>query len=226
MRSKSHSLTLLRLSALSLALCLFMAIGQPVFAEDAVDPPRTQKAAGYTVEFLTPAPGGNHDAEIALPFRFRVTDAQGKPATNLNLNVTAIRDYSGQVKKEHNGPRTPPIGPRALKETEPGVYEASILFGFVGHWYIKVDGASFADNAFVRFRQPVGAAEGKGQGVGLDWLTWVGLVVVVLGLTAYFAPKKEANFPIPYDELEEPRPAPVGSSASEQSEAPAKQEVR
>lgn len=196
-----------------LALAIFLSFSQLGQAEDIADPPRSQKVGNYTVEFITPQPNSNHDAENDILFQFRVLDATGKPAQGLNLQATAIRDYSGQVKKEHNGPRTPNIGPLALKETAtPGIYQTTIRFGFVGHWYVQVDGVSFPEKTFAKFRTPVGAPEGKGQGIGLDWLTWLGVLLTVIGIVVFIG-RKGATFAAPPEELETPRPAALENSS-------------
>ncbi len=194
------------LLATLLALTALFSLGGLAHAEDVVDPARIQQAGNYTIEFVAPLLGANHAAETDLPFRFRVTDRQGQPVSNLRLNLTAIRDYSGQVKKEHNGPRTPNIGPLALTPvaTTPGEYQTSVRFGFNGHWFIQLDGSDLSDK--VKFRLPIGVAEGKGAGINFDWLVWVGVASVVAGIVVVIGRKGEV-FPTPVDELQPPVPA-------------------
>jgi hypothetical protein len=186
-------------------------------AEDLVDPPRTQTAGNYKVTFVSPELTGNHDALNKLAFSFRVTDLQDQPASNLQLNMTAIRDYSGQVKKEHNGPRTPNIGPVPLKITAaPGQYQTELLFGVNGHWIIQLDGPALGQNKII-FRLPVGAAEKIGAGIDLDWFLWVGVAFVVIMIVTLIGRKGEI-FPVPADELEPPIPAPAVPASPKSSQ--------
>lgn len=187
------------------ALGLALAFSSLALAEITVDPPRVQTVGNYRVNFVEPVPGANHDAPDNLTLRFLVTDLQGQPASNLQLNLTAIRDYSGQVTKEHNGPRTPNIGPMPLKAgTAPGEYTANLTFGINGHWFVQVDGPGFGASK-VQFRLPVGAADEPGVGFDYDWLLWLAVAVVVLGIVAVIGRRGEV-FPVPADELEPPRP--------------------
>ncbi len=211
------------LLALTLALLVSCAFGTVARAEDSADPPRVQSAAGYTIQFISPQAEGNHDAETRLPFRFLVVDSAGKPVSGLNLKLTAVRDYSGQVKKEHNGPRTPNIGPLPLIATgQPGEYGTEVQFGVDGHWYIQLDGPSLNSQA-LKYRVNIGAAEGKGAGVNWDWLLWVGILAAV-GTIVVLVGRKGEVFPTPVAELEPPVPAPTETTGqpSESSELAAR----
>jgi hypothetical protein len=190
------------------ALAALLSFSSLAAAEDVTDPPNSQTAGNYTIDFVSPEPAGNHDALKDLTFRFKVTDRQGQPANNLQLNLTAIRDYSGQVKKEHNGPRTPNIGPIPLNTTgTPGEYQAVLQFGFNGHWFVQVDGPALGQ-AQAKFRLPVGAPEEAGAGIDLDWLLWVGVALTVLAIVAVVGRKGEV-FPVPTEEMELPTQAPA-----------------
>lgn len=204
--------------AVLLSLVALLTLSGLARAEDVIDPPRNQKAGLYNIEFVSPQPGSNQDAEKDTAFSFRVTDAQGKSVDNLQLNVTGIRDYSGQVKKEHNGPRTPNAGPVALRGTGNGEYGAALRFEFVGHWYIQVDGPSLGQQA-VKFRTPIGAAPNKGAGIGLDWLVWAGLVLTVVGIVVVTG-RKGHVFPTPHEELKEPVPASTMGDSAEAEAGP------
>ncbi len=198
-----------RLTMLSLALLLALSAAPLALAEEVNDPPRLQNAGSYSIEFLSPVLGGNHLAEEEVAFRFRVTDGQGQPAGGLNLLMTGIRDYSGQVKKEHNGPRTPNIGPLALLPVAngvPGEYQASMRFNLNGHWYVQVDGPSL-NSQKVTFRTPIGVAENKGAGVNMDWFTWLGVLLVVITIVTIIGRRGEV-FPTPHHELQPAVPAP------------------
>jgi hypothetical protein len=200
-----------------LALVALLSFSGLAAAEDFIDPPRTQTVGNYTVNFVSPPAGGNYDALKDLTFKFKVIDRQGQPANNLQLNLTATRDYSGQVKKEHNGPRTPNIGPIPLKATgAPGEYQATTQFGVNGHWFIQVDGSGFGQDK-VKFRLPVGAPEQTGAGVDLDWLLWVLVAILVTTIVAVIGRKGEI-FSVPAEELQPPAPAPAVTAASETSQ--------
>ncbi len=191
---------------LGLALAALLAFSSLAAAEDVIDPPNSQSAGNYTIDFISPEAAGNHDALKDLTFRFKVIDRQGQPASNLQLNLTAIRDYSGQVKKEHNGPRTPNIGPLRLNASgTPGEYQAVLQFGFNGHWFIQIDGPSLGQDK-AKFRLPVGAPEEAGAGIDLDWLLWVGVAFTVIAIVVVVGRKGEI-FPIPAAELEPPTQA-------------------
>ena len=191
-----------------LALVTALTFSSLALAEETVDPPHVQTVGNYRIDFVDPELSGNHDALDNLAFRFLVVDLQGKAANDLQLNLTAIRDYSGQVTKEHNGPRTPNIGPIPLKYTgKPGEYSANITFGLNGHWTIQVDGPGFGDSK-VQFRLPIGAPDEQGSGFDLDWLLWVLVAVIVISTVALIGRKGEV-FPVPTDELQPPTPAPA-----------------
>ena len=196
-----------------LALAALLALGGLARAEDTSDPPRVQQAGGYNIEYLGPQSGKNVQVGTEAVLRFRVSDAKGQPAAKLSLNLTAIRDYSGQVTKEHNGPRTPNIGPMPLAQVSgaPGEYQASVKFGDNGHWIIQVDSPSFSDK--IKFRQPVEAAEDQGAGINFDWLLWPGILLTVATIVMIVGRKGEI-FPTPADELEPPIQAPANSSNS------------
>ena len=195
-------------TALVMALAVVFAFSRPALAEVTVDPPRVQTVGNFRIDFVAPELSGNHDALQNLTFRFLITDLQGQPANNLQLNMTGIRDYSGQVTKEHNGPRTPNVGPVPLQFTgKPGEYTADMTFGFNGHWYIQLDGPGFGGNK-VQFRLPVGAPDEPGTGFDYDWLLWVLVGVIVTGIVAFIGRKGEV-FPVPNDELQPPTPAPA-----------------
>ena len=202
-----------RFIAALLAIAAMLSLSGLALAEDTSDPPRVQQAGGYNIEYLGPQAGKTFQAGTDAVLRFRVSDAQGQPVANLPLNLTAIRDYSGQVTKEHNGPRTPNIGPMPLSQVNgaPGQYQASLRFGQNGHWYIQVDSASFSGK--VKYRQPVEAAEDKGAGINLDWLLWPGIVLTVATVVVIIGRKGEI-FSTPEEELEPPVPAPANSANS------------
>jgi hypothetical protein len=201
---KSRRQWIISVLAALAATLIFSALA---LAEDKVDPPRVQTVGNYRIDFVDPELSGNHDALENMTFRFLVVDLQGKAANDLQLNLTAIRDYSGQVTKEHNGPRTPNIGPIPLKFTgKPGEYTADLTFGFNGHWFVQVDGPGFEGNK-VQFRLPVGAADEPGTGFDYDWLLWIGIAIIVVGIAVIIGRKGEI-FPVPTDELEPPTPAP------------------
>lgn len=197
-----------RCLAAMLALVALLGFSGLAAAEDVTDPPRVQNVGNYRIDFIEPD-GGNHDALQNITFRFIVVAQQGSLPENVQLNLTAIRDYSGQVKKEHNGPRTPNIGPVPLKSNgKPGQYEATINFAINGHYYIQVDGPTFGKDK-ATFRLPIGAAENIGAGVDLDWLLWPLVALVVAGIVGFFALGKRGEvFAVPADELEPPTPAP------------------
>ncbi len=133
--------------------------------------------------------------------RFKITETSGKPASGLNLDLTAIRNYSGQVKKEHNGPRTPDMGPFRLEPAaNPGEYQASLTFPQNGHWILKVRGAVLNGES-AQFRQPVAVEPNTNSGVNLDWLLWPGLLILVL-LIVGFVRNGGERFPVPTGELE------------------------
>jgi hypothetical protein len=182
-------------------------------AEDTSDPPRVQQAGGYSIEYLGPPAGKTFQVGTEAVLRFRVSDAKGQPAANLPLNLTAIRDYSGQVTKEHNGPRTPNIGPLPLTQVNgiPGEYQTSLNFSDNGHWAIQIDSSSFSGK--LKFRQPVEAAEDQGAGINFDWLLWPGIFLTVATIVIVVGRRGEV-FPTPEDELEPPVPAPSNSAKS------------
>lgn len=189
---------------LALGVALIVVFGSFGLAladsEIVADPPRVQQANGYTIEYLSPGNTGQHVGD-KVTFRFRVTDTGGKPVDGLTLDLTAIRNYSGQVKKEHNGPRTPDQGPVLLESAgKPGEYQTTLRFDYNGHWNIKLGGASL-NNATVQFRQPIEAQANTEAGVGLDWLIWPGLVLLVIIVVAVIRSGGE-KFPVPTNELE------------------------
>lgn len=199
------------------ALVALLSFSSIAAAEDFTDPLRIQTVGNYTISFVSPEAGGNYDALKDLTFKFKVTDRQGQPASNLQLNLTGTRDYSGQVKKEHNGPRTPNIGPIPLKATgTPGEYQANMQFGVNGHWFIQLSGADFGQDK-IKFRLPVGAAEDIGAGIDIDWLLWVLVAVIVIAIVAVVGRKGEV-FPVPDKELQPPAPAPAITAPSESSQ--------
>lgn len=203
-----------RCLAALLALVALFSLSGLAAAEDVIDPPRIQTVGNNMFTFVAPEAGGNYDALKDLTFKFKVTDRQGQPASNLQLNLTGIRDYSGQVKKEHNGPRTPNIGPIPLKATGiPGEYQAVMQFGINGHWFIQLSGPGLGQDV-VKFRLPVGAAEEIGAGVDLDWLLWVLVAVIVIAIVAVVGRKGEV-FPVPTEELQPPAPAPALTAPGE-----------
>jgi len=185
------------------ALTLLLALaGRGVAQADSeiiADPPRVQQAGGYMIEFVSPGDVGpmvNQD----VSFKFRVTDSAGKPVDGLQLNMTAIRNYSGQVKKEHNGPRTPNLGPIVLLPAGPsGEYRANLNFDYNGHWNIKIEGDSLK-NVTVLFRQPIAAETNTEAGIGLDWLLWVGIMLLVAAIVVVIRTGGE-KFPVPMAEL-------------------------
>ena len=205
-------------SLILLVLTLTLGLSGVAWAEDRVDPARIQTAAGYTIDFLSPAAEANHNADKPVLVRVGVRDAKGQPVSGLNLTLTALRDYSGQVTNEHNGPRVPNIGPLTLTPAaQPGQYEASLRFGINGHWFLQVGGAALG-NETVKFRTPVGASDDKGTGFNYDWLLWVGVLLAVTTVVALTWRKGEV-FPTPTDELQPPVPASDPTPAQSQNEA-------
>lgn len=171
-------------------------------SETIADPPRLQQANGYNIEYLAPGDTGQKVGDT-VTFRFKVTDAAGKPANGLTLDLTAIRNYSGQVKKEHNGPRTPDMGPVLLEPAgQPGEYTTSLKFDQNGHWNLKIGGASLKDSS-VQFRQPIEAESNTGAGINWDWLLWAGILLLVGVIVAVVRSSGE-HFPVPTTELREP----------------------
>lgn len=200
MREKKSEYKWLVLMAALALVATFGSLGiARADSEIIADPPRVQQAANYNIEYLSPGNTGQHVGDNVL-FRFRVTDAAGKPVDNLTLDLTAIRNYSGQVKKEHNGPRTPDQGPVLLEAGgKPGEYQTSLKFAENGHWFIKIGGASLNNNT-VQFRQPIEAQANTGAGVGLDWLLWAGILVLV-GIIVAVVRSGGEKFPVPVAEL-------------------------
>ena len=189
-----------------LVLLAIIALSPIARAETQTDPARSQTAAGYTITFVSPDEAANHDTDKLLTFRFEVKDGKGGPVSGLNLTLTALRDYSGQVANEHNGPRVPNIGPLTLTPAaQPGQYEANIRFGINGHWFLQLGGPSLGSET-VKFRTPIGASDDKGAGFNLDWLLWPGILVTVLTIVA-LTWRKGTVFPTPTEELEPPVPA-------------------
>lgn len=187
---------------LVLALVAFLFLARPALAdsESVEDPPRVQQANGYKIEYLSPGNQGQHVGD-KITFTVRVSDSAGKPASDLALNVTAIRNYSGQVKKEHNGPRTPDLGPFKLTPAaNPGEYQANFTFPQNGHWFIKIDGLPLGAST-VQFRQPVEAEANTSAGFNWDWLLWAGIVALVIGIVMVVRDGGE-KFPVPTSELE------------------------
>jgi hypothetical protein len=202
-REKEFSRFYLR-GSLSLALLALLIFSNLAVAradsETLDDPPRVQQANSYNIEYLSPGEQGQR-VNDNVTFRFKVTDRAGQPVSGLNLDLTAIRNYSGQVTKEHNGPRTPDLGPVLLEPAgKPGEYQTTLKFGANGHWFLKLGGDSLKGET-VQFRQPIEAAENAGAGVGLDWLLWIGLFVLVGVIVAVVRSGGE-KFPVPVAELE------------------------
>ncbi len=198
--------------AILLAMALQLAITGLVLAEDKLDPPRSQTAAGYTIDFVAPVAQANHDTESPITVRFRVSDGKGQPVSGLQLTVTALRDYSGQVTNEHNGPRVPNIGPlNLIPAAQPGEYETTLRFGINGHWFLQLGGPALQSES-VKFRTPIGASDSKGTGFNLDWLLWPGVLLAVITVVAVTWRKGEV-FPTPVEELQPPVRATAAKKA-------------
>ncbi len=198
-REKQNNYRFVMIALLAMAAFLGSWTVARADSETIADPPRVQQAGNYTLEYLSAV---NTDPKVgdAINFRFRVSDKAGKPIDNLNLTVTAIRNYSGQVKKEHNGPRTPNVGPVDLQPAgKPGEYQTTMSFADNGHWYMKIEGPSLG-NASVQFRQPVATQANTEAGINWDWLIWPGIMLLVLGVVAIVRTGGE-KFPVPTSEL-------------------------
>jgi hypothetical protein len=189
------------LIAVALGLWLVFVFGAVVRAETELfqDLPTKTTVNGYTVEYL---PQANLNAADPQKFTFKVTDNAGKPLSNLDLKFVAVRDYSGQVKKEHNGPKDPYVGPVKLVATgKPGEYitESALTFTNNGHWRLYVDSTLFGKER-AKFTQSVAANRTMEAGMGWDWIIYPLLVAVVIG-TVVFIGNKGVRYFVPATEL-------------------------
>jgi hypothetical protein len=187
---------------LAMGLILVFAGGATAKAESELfqDLPTKMVVNGYTVEYL-PVSKDLNSADKQL-FTFKVIDSSGKPADNLNLKFVAVRDYSGQVKKEHNGPKDPYVGPVDLVATgKPGEYKTASDLQFInnGHWRLYVDSEIFGKER-AKFTQSIAANRTMEAGLGLDWLVYPVLVLIVVGAVVFIGDKGVKYF-VPAAEL-------------------------
>jgi hypothetical protein len=193
--------------ALGLLLGLF-SVAQ-ASEEDRDNLPRVADNGSLRVEILSPTHDGPN-AGTDIIFRFKVTDLTGKPQDNLQLTFTATRDYSGQVKKEHNSPRDPIVGPFPFVATgTPGEYTITANFWHNGHWQIEVGGASL-NGQKLRYTQAVAYNLNDGSGFNWDWLIWPGMLLLALAIV-FFISRKKDQYGVPVEELVEVKePVSVG----------------
>jgi len=171
------------ISPVLLAMLLAIVGFAPLAMADSdrvVDAARTQTAAnGLLVTLVTPDENGliaDQNAQVL----FRVSDKNGKSVEGLHLTFLGVRDYSGQVDKEHNGPRDPNVGPYELKSTgKPGEYATTSLFHNVGHWYFQLTGQSLGSQTLT-FQQRVQANPADNGGIRLDWIVWPCVLLIVV----------------------------------------------
>jgi hypothetical protein len=187
--------------AVALGLLLVFASSTVARAETELfqDLPTKTTINGYTVEYF---PQTNLNAADQQRFTFKVTDSTGKPAENLDLQLVAVRDYSGQVKKEHNGPKDPVVGPvKLVSNGKPGEYTTTTAMQFSnnGHWRVYVDSAIFGKER-AKFTQSIAANRTMEAGMGWDWLLYPGLVLFVVG-TVMFIGSKGVRYYVPATEL-------------------------
>lgn len=177
--------------------------------EDRDNLPRVADNGSLRIEILSPAHDGQN-AGTDIIFRFKVTDLIGKPQDNLQLTFTATRDYSGQVKKEHNSPRDPIVGPFPFVATgTPGEYTIMANFWHNGHWQLEVGGASL-NGQKLRYTQAVGYNLNDGSGFNWDWLIWPGMLLLALAIVFILSQKKN-QYGVPVEELVEVKePVSVG----------------
>lgn len=188
---------------LGLALAFLMASSAVAHAEKELfdDLPTKTTIGGYTIEYLKVA-NNNYAAGQNYKFNFKVSDNTGKPIDKLDLKFTAVRDYSGQVKKEHNGPRDPLVGPVKLVATsQAGEYTTAetITFSNNGQWRFYVDSESFGTER-AKFTQAVAINSSIEAGVGLDWLLYPTLVATVISVVLFIGSKGVRYF-VPAAEL-------------------------
>jgi hypothetical protein len=186
--------------AIVLALSLTFALMGAAQAkeEDRENLPRVATSGNIQVEILSPTHDGPH-AGSDITFRFKVTDATGKPLDGVKLSFTATRDYSGQVKKEHNSPRDPVVGPYQFTPTgTPGEYTVVANFWHNGHWQISVEGEDLSSN--LRFTQSIASDPNDGTGFSWDWLIWPGMLLIALGIV-FFIGTKGDKFAVPEEEV-------------------------
>jgi hypothetical protein len=188
-----------------LALVLITFTVGAAFAkeEDRENLPRVTGDGKVRLEIISPA----HDGENAgsdITFLFKATDQNGRPLDNLNLNFTAIRDYSGQVKKEHNGPRDPVVGPLPLQATgNPGEYRVTANFWHNGHWQLRVNGSDLSKTLF--YTQAIGSNPAEGTGFSWDWLIWPGMLLLAIIVVVFIGTRGD-KFPVPAEEVKGFRP--------------------
>lgn len=186
--------------AIVLAVALSFAVMGAAQAkeEDRENLPRTATAGNIRVEILSPTHDGPR-AGSDITFRFKVTDPSGKPLDGLKLNFTAVRDYSGQVKKEHNSPRDPVVGPYQLTPAgAPGEYTVVANFWHNGHWQLSVGGAELTSN--LRFTQGIGSDPNDGTGFSWDWVIWPSMLLISLGVV-FFIGTRGDKFAVPEEEV-------------------------
>jgi hypothetical protein len=144
------------------------------------DPPRVQTSTnGLVISLVKPELAGPI-ADQTTQIVVHVSDASGKALTGLHLTFLGVRDYSGQVDKEHNGPRDPNVGPYELKaSTVPGEYTTSGSFHNDGHWYFQVSGESLAGQTLT-FNQRVQVNPADNGGIRIDWIVWPSVLILVI----------------------------------------------
>ncbi len=188
-----------KISAILLAMLLAIVGFAPLALADSdrvVDAPRTQTAAnGLVVTLVSPDENGPI-ADQNTQVLFRVADKNGQPVNGLHLTFLGVRDYSGQVDKEHNGPRDPNVGPYELKVTDKaGEYAAMGLFHNVGHWYFQLTGQSLG-NQTLTFQQRVQANPADNGGIRLDWIVWPSVLLIVVATLLVVGTRGE-KIPVP-----------------------------
>jgi hypothetical protein len=178
---KSFLTSLVSLSFLIMLLAATLEPATALADNDKVnDPPRVQTSTnGLVISLVKPeleGPIADQTAQIVV----HVSDANGKALTGLHLTFLGVRDYSGQVDKEHNGPRDPNVGPYELKaSTVPGEYTANGSFHNDGHWYFQVSGESLAGQTLT-FNQRVQVNPADNGGIRIDWIVWPSVLVLVI----------------------------------------------
>lgn len=196
--SKSKTLPVLVL-VLTMMLSVTGATVALADNDKVIDPPRTQTATNGLVASLVAPDQNGPIADQSTQVVFRVIDSSGKPVEGLQLSFTGVRDYSGQVDKEHNGPRDPNVGPYDLKPTgTPGEYGTTGSFHNDGHWYFKLAGASL-NGQTLTFTQRVQVNPGDNGGIRIDWIVWPSVLVIVLVLLVVVGTRGE-KLPVPAEE--------------------------
>ncbi|NWJ45911.1 MAG: hypothetical protein HXX08_08535 [Chloroflexi bacterium] len=166
--------------------------------EDRENLPRIATIGNTRVEIVLPQHDGT-SAGSDITFVFKVTDLAGNPLNNQDLSFMAVRDYSGQVKKEFNGPHDPVIGPDKLQPTgNPGEYKVVANFWHNGHWQLSVSSADF--EAPLRFTQSISSDPADGTGFSWDWLIWPAMLIIATGVVLFIG-RKGDKFPVPVEEV-------------------------